>query len=303
MKYTKLTLMIIGLLFSCFSLVETAKAEGSRSYISPSGGDNRPCTRNNPCRTFDGALAKTDPHGEIIALETGTYDPTTITKSITLTAAPGADVVIRATTGNAVTINIAQEDIVVLRGLKLSGPGKNSNVNGVMLAEASRGLTFIENSVISNFGTAVHAMPNESAQLGITDSVIRNNQIGARVQFGGAESGGAFAARTRFEGNFIGVHTSGSISFAAKECVAARNNIGFLADPNGDLVISDALVTKNTKGIEARGTGMIRVASSTITSNGTGIASDTFVRSMGNNMITANEVDISVSTILVLVGI
>jgi hypothetical protein len=57
----------------------------------PGGSDNRPCTRNQPCRTFDGALAKTDPGGEIVALETGSYDPTTVTKSITLSSAPGAD--------------------------------------------------------------------------------------------------------------------------------------------------------------------------------------------------------------------
>jgi hypothetical protein len=107
-KYTKLTLMIIGLLFSCFTFVEVAKAEGARSYIVPSGSDNRSCSRSQPCRTFDGALAKTDEGGEIIALETSTYDPTTITKSITLTAAPGADVVIRATSGNAVTLNLNQ---------------------------------------------------------------------------------------------------------------------------------------------------------------------------------------------------
>lgn len=302
MKYTKPTLMIIGLLFSCFSLVGAAKAEGSRSYISPSGSDNRQCTRSQPCRTYDGALAKTDPHGEIIALETGTYDPATVTKSITLTAAPGTDVVIRATTGNAVTINVGQLDTVVLRGLKVSGPGQNSNANGVMIAADSRGAIFIENCVISNFATGVHAMPNENAKLGITDSVIRNNQIGARVHFGGAGLGGAFAARTRFEGNSTGVHTSGSIPFVAKECVAAGNNIGFLADPIGDLVISNTLVTKNAKGIEARGSGMIRIASSTITSNGTGIASDTFIRSMGNNMVTANDIDESITTIIVLVG-
>jgi hypothetical protein len=117
--------MMMGLLLACLSFVSTARADGARSYISPSGSDNRPCSRNQPCRTFDGAMAKTDAGGEIVAMETGTYDPATITKSITLAAAPGADVSIRATAGSAVTVNANTGDTVVLRGLRLGGPGKN----------------------------------------------------------------------------------------------------------------------------------------------------------------------------------
>ena len=65
-------------------------------------------------------------------METGTYDPTTIAKSITLAAAPGADVAIRAASGNAVTINANIGDTIVLRGLRLGGPGKNvAGTNGV----------------------------------------------------------------------------------------------------------------------------------------------------------------------------
>src|SRR4029453_16525501 len=102
MKITKLTVIMMGLLLTCLTFASTARADGVRSYISPSASDNRPFTRNQPCRTFDAALTKTDAGGEIIALETGAYDPTTITKAITLAAAPGADVAIHATTGNAV---------------------------------------------------------------------------------------------------------------------------------------------------------------------------------------------------------
>src|SRR5215204_583147 len=124
MRITKTTVMVMGLLLTCLTFVSTARADGARSYISPSGSDNRPCSRNQPCRTFDAALMKTDAGGEIVALETGTYAPTTITKAITLAAAPGADVAIRAATGSAVTITASAGDTVVLRGLRLSGPGK-----------------------------------------------------------------------------------------------------------------------------------------------------------------------------------
>src|SRR5262245_58796374 len=112
MRITKTTTLMLGMIFTCFL---TAHAEGARSYISPNAHNNKPCSFNQPCSSFDGALAKTDAGGEIVALETGIYDPTTITKPITLAAARGADVVILATTGNAVTINANGGDEVVLR--------------------------------------------------------------------------------------------------------------------------------------------------------------------------------------------
>lgn len=292
MKYTKLTAMIFGLLLSCFTLASAAKAEGSRSYIAPSGSDNRPCSRAQPCRTFDGALAKTDAGGEIIALETGTYEPTTITKSITLTAAPSADVVIRATSGNAVTINVSPVDLVVLRGLKLSGPGQNSNVNGVLVAFESQGTILIENCVISNFATGVHMVIDKSARLGISDSVIRNNLTGLTAASPGTEAMGAFASRTRFERNQVGVRAPSGKPTVLRDCVVSGNNTGLRTEQNGALIITSSLVTKNSVGIEIA-TGRAFIASSVISSNTTGIESTGTVRSVGNNVFTENDIDIS----------
>ena len=138
MRITKATVMMMGLLLTCLAFVSTARADGVRSYISPSGSDNRPCTRNQPCRTFDTAIAKTDEGGEVIALETGTYDPITVTKSITLAAAPGADVAIRASAGNAVTITPGTGDTVMLRGLRLADPARTSLVQTACSLTLSR---------------------------------------------------------------------------------------------------------------------------------------------------------------------
>src|SRR5262245_38586878 len=104
MNRMKLNLMMIGLLLVYLCVTSIAKAEGARSYVSVTGADNKPCSISQPCRSFNAALTKTDAGGEIIALDTGSYDPTTITKAITLAAAPGVDASVRATTGNAVTI-------------------------------------------------------------------------------------------------------------------------------------------------------------------------------------------------------
>lgn len=291
MKYAKLALMITGLLFSCFTIGGAAKAEGSRSYISPSGSDNRQCTRSQPCRTFDGALAKTDEGGEIMALETSTYDPTTITKSITLTAAPGADVVIRSTNGTAVTVNGLSGAIIVLRGLKLSGAGKNSNSVGVSLTQSNGGTSvLIENCVITDFATGINAINNDSARLGLTDTIIRNNNTGVITRFSGSETMGAFAFRTRFEANTAGALTLGGKTFVVKECVAAANIIGFLAEQGGSFIISNSLITRNDAGVEIR-TGHLALASSVVSGNVTGMSVQGSVSSRGDNIFIDNGVD------------
>lgn len=296
MKFSKLTLTIIGLLFLCFTLTAAAKAEGSRSYIAPGGSDNRQCSRSQPCRTFDGALAKTDEGGEIIALETSTYDPTTITKSMTLTAAPGADVVIRSTSSTAVTVHGLSAATVVLRGLKISGPGKNTNSVGVSLTQGGSGTTLlIENCVISDFGTGISAVNSDSARLGITNSTVRNNNSGVITRFQGSDAMGAFATGTRFERNEVGFTNFGGIAVVVKECVAAANTIGFLTDEGGAFVISNSLITRNSSGIDVR-SGQAVLSSSVLSGNVTGIEAEGIVTSKGDNIFFGNSIDKSTVT-------
>ena len=297
MKTTKLTVMAMGLLLTCLSLAVTARADGARSYISPSGSDNRPCTRNQPCRTFDGALAKTDAGGEIVAMETGTYDPTTVSKSITLAAAPGADVAIRVTTGNAVTVSANPGDVVVLRGLRLGGPGKNvTGTNGVFFNITSPNCCVsvnIENSIISDFDRGVQMELGVASRLLVSDSVLRSNKTGINMFVGGADGNGASIERTRFESNDVGLKHFGGNSAAVSNSVASGNGIGFLSDGSGKIELFHTTASKNGTGIKADG-GFIRVAYCSVTGNGTGIsASGGTIGTMGNNMVVNNDIDIA----------
>ena len=297
MKTTKLTVTALGILFTCLSLAATARADGARSYISPSGSDNRPCTRNQPCRTFDGALTKTDAGGEILAMETGTYDPTTVSKSITLAAAPGADVSIRVATGNAVTVSANPGDLVVLRGLRLAGPGKNvAGTNGVFFNISSPNCCVsvnIENSVISDFDHGVQMELGVASRLLVSDSVLRANKIGANLFVGGADGNGALFERTRFESNEVGLKHFGGNSAAVSNSIATGNGIGFLTDGSGKLELFHTVASKNGTGIKADG-GIIRIAYSSMTGNGTGIsASGGTIGTMGNNMVVNNDIDIA----------
>lgn len=296
MKTSKLTLAM-GILLTCLSLTATARADGSRSYISPSGSDNRPCTRTQPCRSFDGALVKTDAGGEIIATETGVYDPTTIAKSITLAAAPGADVSIRANSGNAVTISANSGDVVVLRGLRLSGPGKNTpGSNGVFFNINSPNCCVsvnIENSVISDFERGVQMELGVASRLLVSDSVLRSNKTGMNIFVGGADGNGVSVERSRFESNEVGLRQFGGNSASVSNSVATGNGIGFQTEGSGKIELFHTVATKNGTGVKADG-GIIRVAYCSVTGNGTGIsASGGTIGTMGNNMVVNNDIDIA----------
>lgn len=297
MKITKATVMTMGLLLTCLSFVSNVRADGARSYISPTGSDNRPCSRNQPCRTFDAALTKTDAGGEIVALESGAYDPTTITKAITLVAAPGADVAIRVASGSAVTISANVGDTVVLRGLRLSGPGKNTaGTNGVLVDIASPNCCVsvnLENCIVSDFDEGVQMNLGVASMLLVSDTVFRSNKTGINFSVGGAESQGASITRSRFERNEVGLFTWSSNSVTVSHSVVHGNGIGLKADPGGKLDVFDSTVTKNGTGITSSG-GYIRLSSCSVTGNGSGVNTSTgTIASMGNNMIIDNDIDVA----------
>jgi hypothetical protein len=292
MRITKTSALLLGLLLTCFL---TAHAEGARSYISPNGHDNRPCSLQQPCRSFDGALANTDAGGEIVAVETGVYDPTTITKSITLAAAPGADVVILATAGNAVTINANGGDEVVLRGLRLGGPGKNvAGTNGVFVTiESSCCVTVnLQDCIVTGFENGVNMDVNVAGRLIVSDTVVRSNVNGIKFSAGGALSFGASIERSRLESNTVGLRLSSSNPVSVSNTVATGNITGFLADPGSSITIFHSVMTKNSTGLRTTG-GTIKIAYCSVTGNNTGVSIvQGSVSSMGNNMIVDNDSDI-----------
>jgi hypothetical protein len=280
MKTSKVTVMAMALVLACLSFAITARADGARSYISPAGSDNRPCTRNQPCRSFDGALAKTDAGGEIVAMETGSYDPTT-----------------SATSGNAVTISGNAGDVVVLRGLRIAGPGKNTagtagvffNINSPSCCVS----VSIEQSIISDFDRGVQMELGVASRLIVSDSVFRANKTGINMFVGGADGNGASIERSRFESNEVGLRHFGGNSAAVSNSVASGNGVGFLTEGSGKLELFHTVATKNHTGVKADG-GIIRVAYCSTTGNGTGWSiSGGTIASMGNNMVVNNDIDIA----------
>src|SRR5881397_1110930 len=92
------------LLIACLLISAEALAQNNRSLVATFGNDLNNCTPGNECRSFTRAASVTNSGGEIIAVNSGGFGPFTISKSLTVAAAPGVYAAITVTSGNGVEI-------------------------------------------------------------------------------------------------------------------------------------------------------------------------------------------------------
>jgi hypothetical protein len=179
-----------------------------RTFVSSSGSDSNPGTRESPCRTFQAALAGTTPGGEVVALDSGDYAPFVIDKAVTVAGAPGAHAAISASSGDGIHVRAGGSDAIVLRNLFLTGVGGRHGI--FFETGGSLDLEFIAVTGFAGRGLRMTAV-NAAASLVVRDSVFRANSAGVVVN---GSTGGAIRAeieRTRADRNgdngfwFLGV--------------------------------------------------------------------------------------------------
>lgn len=154
-----------------------ASAQATRTWISGVGDDANPCSRTAPCKTFAGSISKTAAGGEINCIDPGGFGAVTITKSITLNC-ESTESGITAPGTNAITINAATTDYVILRGLDLEGVA--TGLNGIRVLQA--GSVEVYDTLIRGFrntnGTGILFTPsNAGARLLVENTVIDNNSV------------------------------------------------------------------------------------------------------------------------------
>ncbi len=265
------------------------------SWVSASGNDSDNCSRGTPCRTFAGALARISPGGEIDVLDSGDFGPLTINKAVSLVAS-GPLGGIRVTSGNAITISAGANDRIVLRGLSLDGTG--TGASGISFT--SGGSLYVENCTVNGFSAyGIDFEPaSGSGKLFVTDTVIRNNGIGATG--GGvyllATTGPGFIAavdRLRSVNNVAGLKAEGLGSVTLRNSLAANNGFsGFSATSTSGgvrMLIEDSLSTHNgTNGILSSGTATVTLSNVVVTDNQTGLNNAGTILSFGNNKVQGN---------------
>jgi hypothetical protein len=289
----KLSILLL-LLFSSM-LVHAS----SRTYVSVNGSDGNTgvgCPATAPCRSFGAALTVTDFFGEIVAQDSGDYAPVTITRSVTIKAAPGVDATILSPWSDAITVTAGSADTIIVRGLTLNGLNYGFN-----------GIRFNSGGVLNIEDCSINQLQNDGISIAgpgsvyIKDTKVQNAWTAIRLQ---SPSGmiHAFIEHAQIQHNLdIGLFVGENSQATIHESVLVDD--GFNAIQVGDFVgttelnIDDCLIQGASVGIfAANGTGagasVVRVNHSTIVDNVTGlISSGSALLSYGNNRLSGNGTD------------
>ena len=271
----------IGLAFSGVAMA----GPGFHAYVSTSGNDNKPCTREEPCRTFQVAIDHVASGGEVVALDSGDFGPVTISRSVTLSGEGVQATITQETAGaDAITLKTSSPMTIILRALTILGVGKAGQ--GITLnnpqtsSEADKPFSvsalYVEDCVIAGFTKqGIVFAPGTLGQLFVTDTFIRECMYGLAVVGGqGKLQAQASIEHTRLEHNGqAGLITAAGFSYTTiGSSVLSGNGMGVSTGALPSQVnVDNCLIANNGWGIFNY--GITRVANSTITNNKTGVFS------------------------------
>lgn len=299
MSKIKFTINVFALLVLSMAFTAVAEALPLRTFISSTGVNTNPCSQAQPCRTFAGALSKTEPGGEITALDSGEYGVVTINKGITLQAAPGVYAVLTPAADKVAVLVRAEQADVVLRGLTIAG-GRKARL-GVLVNTVNS--LHIENCLIHGFTSGGISFLNESNanQLFVKDTIFRGNG-GPSLHFQPATGKLVVTIdNCRLEDSGVGLLSlGGGTVIAMRDSIVAGNRTAGLAlEGDTELNIDNSMVSNNgTIGIDVRTGALARVSNSTVTNNVVaGLSNSAFspgiIETRGNNTVRGNDKDIT----------
>lgn len=305
-RFTIRTLAIASFLFAFVSI---AQAQATRTWVSGVGDDANPCSRTAPCKTFAGTISKTAAGGEINCLDPGGFGGVTITKSIMIRCQYTEGGVLVSGT-NAIIVNTAATDVVYLEGLDIIGLG--TGINGILFLGG--GTLHVRDCVIRRFNggaaSGINFAPNTgTAQLHVTDTYISENGVG--VTGGGIvikPTAGANANvninNVHSRNNTNGIMADGTgpgtiINVNVRNSVIGNSsNSGIVASTTSTTItmtIDGTTVDYSTNtGVVSNGANAtVRIGSSTIANNVTGVAAlgGSTMQSFKNNQFSANGTD------------
>lgn len=204
----------------------------ARTWVSGQGDDANPCSRTAACKTFAGAISKTDAGGEIDVLDPGGFGTVTITKSITIDGT-GQLSSILDTGVNGVIVNAATTDDVVLRGFTIqggvAGACPSTAIDGVKVMSARS--VSIEHVSIADQQVAVDLIPAVASVDVFLDGVTINNNCTAGIHAAPTGTGKlkGFIRNSTITGSGIGVDASGSANFWLSGNTIFGNTVGVQA--------------------------------------------------------------------------
>jgi hypothetical protein len=279
-------------------LASASFGQVQRTFVSGLGMDGNPCSRTAPCRTFSQAISQTNAGGEVVVLDSAGYGPFTITKAVTVQAAPGVYAGISVFSGDGIAINTSQSDTVILRGLTINNQG--STGNGISFR--NQGELHVENCAVRGFSGGEGLVFVPAGGLGtleVKDSIFRGNNNGIRLISGSAAIEQVLLESDTLAGLLVEVGARAAI----RNSLVSECKFGLVAFSNTssdvDLEMESCSAVDNLDGVVAQststGVATVRISNSTVTHNGSGLVnagSPAVLLSRGNNTVEANGTDI-----------
>ena len=243
-------------------------------------------------RPFAGAIGKTAAGGEIDALDPGGYGALTITKSIRIDgSATLASALASGTDG--IIINAGINDVVVLRGITVSGNSIPGSTRGIRFLSGKQ--LIIENCEVYGFGQRnISIEANTDSSVSILNTAVNAGlSNGIMVQPQGGHHIQVTLDNTRITNNVnYGVLAYPGAAVLVRNSVINHNGLSGvrLEAPTGSTTVDlDATaISYNGAGISVvpGGSTTARISNTTIIGNGIGL--DGAVTSFGNNRIAGN---------------
>jgi hypothetical protein len=296
MRRFALLTLAVGLLLPALASAP-AHAQATRTLVSGVGDDANPCSRTAPCKTFAGAISKTAAAGEINCLDPGGFGAVTITKSMTISCEAATGGVLVSGT-NAIVFQGGATDYLFLKGLDIEGFG--TGLSGIVFNTG--GFLHVENCVIRRFtGSGILIQPNANAGFEINRTVVFSNGSGStgagiRIAPSAGTSKGVID-RVIADRNVFGIAadaTGGSVDVSVRDSTMTGSSlaglIGVGSTGTALVMVERSEASNNTTGIQnAGGPSTIRVGTSAITSNTTGVSGT--VNSYVTNQLDGNTAD------------
>ncbi|HZS05078.1 MAG TPA: NosD domain-containing protein [Blastocatellia bacterium] len=281
-----------ALLFT--ALTWQAEAAPLQAFVSVTRGDDgSDCSADKPCKTIGHALSVVPGGGRVVIIDSGEYEPFSISRSVTVQTAPGvyAGVVAATAGGSGIFIGAASADSVTLRGLTVIGAGSGIGIN-----LSSGGVLRVEDCVVADFNvqSARGISVTADSRLFLSGTVVKGCGTGVFI---GTSSGEVKAAieNCRIEENSIGLNSATNARVTARGSLFAGNSSrGILGAPvstiGSDLTLEGCVISGNAIGIETHVAANIRVSNSTVTNNGTGLSVlGGTILTRGNNTVENNS--------------
>jgi hypothetical protein len=191
----------------------------TRTWISAStGSDNNPCTLTAPCASFKQALSQTAAGGEVVVLNSGDYQPFSVTEAVTIQTSPGVYAGITTTTTDGVDVAAGSTDQVVIKGLTFNNYG--SPGSGINYTRG--GALNVENCTLNDYLSAL--VFAGAGNLEVRNSIFSGNVIAIQVLPGSAGPAHALIDHVRLQ-RAPGYPTSIGLDAGDNSTVTIKNSL------------------------------------------------------------------------------